>query len=222
MSKRSDIIDGSLAEQSTYGLVYTKKCGWIDLGHANPIDGAATLWSNLLAENGPSSAQPEHYVVHYGQSMGVKYPMLGHGKVGVEYRYEVRKGLTLEQKKSVGLAIFLNVSNEFETMQGNWLFKHVTDSSFSGEDLVSNLVGFYRAVHPGTPFVTMCEPVSKEIALMVWDKYGAVGSNKNRRPAPYLYPIPGSGLKGPVSTRLPFFLNTISPVSSGVLFKKLD
>jgi hypothetical protein len=222
MSKRNDIIDGSLAEHSKYGLVYTRKCGWIDLGHANPRGGAERLWNNLRSEIGPPSAQPGYYVITYGQSMGFKHKWVGSVKMGVEYRYKVRKGISLDQKKSVGLAIFLNVSTEFETMQGNWLFQHVTDSSFSCEDLVSNLVGFYRAVDPGTPFVRMCEPVSKEIALMVWDKYGAVGSNKNRLPAPYLYPIPGSGLLGPISTRLPSFFNTIRPASSATLFQKLD
>jgi hypothetical protein len=36
MTNRSDIIDGSGAIGRKYGLIYTKKCGWIDLGHANP------------------------------------------------------------------------------------------------------------------------------------------------------------------------------------------
>jgi hypothetical protein len=35
MSERKDIIDGKLAKGRKYGLIYTKKCGWIDLGHAN-------------------------------------------------------------------------------------------------------------------------------------------------------------------------------------------
>ncbi len=36
MTSRMDIIDGAQASGRKYGLIYTKKCGWIDLGHANP------------------------------------------------------------------------------------------------------------------------------------------------------------------------------------------
>lgn len=35
MSHRKDIIDGKGAESRNYGLVCTRECGWIDLGHAS-------------------------------------------------------------------------------------------------------------------------------------------------------------------------------------------
>lgn len=38
MSTRKDILDGSKAESSAYGLVYTELSGWIDLGHAQGTD----------------------------------------------------------------------------------------------------------------------------------------------------------------------------------------
>jgi hypothetical protein len=50
MSERKDIIDGKLAKGRKYGLIYTKKCGWIDLGHANPAGGASVLWANMINE----------------------------------------------------------------------------------------------------------------------------------------------------------------------------
>lgn len=34
MSTRNDITDGLFATTSKHGLIYTKKLGWIDLGHA--------------------------------------------------------------------------------------------------------------------------------------------------------------------------------------------
>lgn len=41
MTTRADIIDGKDAQLPDgsirkYGLIYTQKCGWVDLGHANP------------------------------------------------------------------------------------------------------------------------------------------------------------------------------------------
>ena len=49
MTSRSDIIDSAQAVGRKYGLIYTKKCGWIDLGHANPDgpDGAKNLWKRI-------------------------------------------------------------------------------------------------------------------------------------------------------------------------------
>ncbi len=39
---------------------------------------------------------------------------------------------------------------------------HMTDNGFSVGGLVSNLVGFYRALYPAIDFIRICEPVSKE------------------------------------------------------------
>lgn len=38
MSIRSEIIDGSRASGSNYGLIYTEVLGWVDLGHAQGTD----------------------------------------------------------------------------------------------------------------------------------------------------------------------------------------
>lgn len=52
MTKRSDIIDASEAygpdgRIRKYGLIYTERCGWVDLGHASP-ESAQGLWSQRL------------------------------------------------------------------------------------------------------------------------------------------------------------------------------
>jgi hypothetical protein len=91
------------------------------------------------------------------------------------------------------LAIFFAVSKEFESLQENWFWSNVTDSGYSAEDLVSNLVGFYRTVDPGTDYIGLCEPVGKDVALGVWDKYGAVGINNNYSFAPLS--LSNSGIK---------------------------
>ena len=126
----------------------------------------------------------------------------------------------MADKKSIALTIFIDVSKEFETMQGNWLFSKFTNSSFSAEDLVSNLIGFYRAVEPNKEYISICEPVSKNIALAIWDKYGAVGDNKNTTTIPYIYPLPSSSSSTPLRTPLPLFFNSITPVKQGVLFSE--
>lgn len=221
VSKRGDIIDGKLASGRKYGLIYTKKCGWIDLGHANPAGGASDLWARVRNETGndpfdkPGDA-PDAFVVMYDQQMGSRS-----FKVGRYKRFRITRGLTLQQKKAVALTIFLDVSKTFEAWQNNWFWSAFTNSGFSAEDLVSDLVGFYRAVDPATDYLGLCEPVEKDVALQVWDKYGPVGSNKNFSFAPYLYPVPGSNLAGPMSVPLPAFLNTITPAAPGSAFREL-
>jgi len=136
MTKRSDIVDGSNAIGSKYGLIYTKKCGWIDLGHANP-EGANSLWQQVLKEKDSGGAKPGYFRVSYKQMMGRKDLF----KIGILKKYDVKKGLDDNQKKSVALSIFLDVSHAFEGLQSNWLFRQATNSGYSAEDLVSNLIG---------------------------------------------------------------------------------
>ena len=47
MSIRSEIIDGNLAQRSSYGLIYTELLGWVDLGHAQSTD-IRNLWAQML------------------------------------------------------------------------------------------------------------------------------------------------------------------------------
>lgn len=51
MSKRNDITDGIFATTKHYGLIYTEKLGWIDLGHAQGDD-ARRLKRKLEQEQG--------------------------------------------------------------------------------------------------------------------------------------------------------------------------
>lgn len=216
MTTRNDIIDGTQSATRKYGLIYTKKCGWLDLGHANP-EGANKLWNDINSEKSQTriGARDGFFDISYSQGMGNKYI-----KAVTRKKYAIKKGLSLKDKKSVALAIFLDVSKTFEAMQGNWLFKHFTNSSFSAEDLVSNLIGFYRAVEPNVNYIRLCEPVTKDIALGIWDKFGAVGANKNIRTIPFIYPLPDQPNAGPMSAMLPSYLNTIIPAKQGILFNE--
>ncbi len=219
MSKRSDIIEGIKASSSAKGLVYTCLAGWIDLGHARP-NGARYLCNLISDEIGDTSKDGKGFKTTYSQSMK-KYGF--HKTVSTDYYIE--KGLSKRQKESVALAIYLEVSMYFDAVQGSYPYKIFTDSGYSAEDLISNIVGFYRALNPHIDYISRLRPVSQKEALRIWDTYGSVGSNKNRFTGPYLYPCrecqEGVGF-GPVCGLLPPWLTTIVPASKGTIFRDWD
>jgi hypothetical protein len=63
------------------------------------------------------------YKVMYKQDMGNKYI-----KTDITRSYLVKYGLTLEQKKSVALSIFMEVSKLFEDHQDSFPWSLITDS----------------------------------------------------------------------------------------------
>ncbi len=119
----------------------------------------------------------------------------------------------------------LDVSHAFEGLQASWLFRQITNSGYSAEDLVSNLISLYRAIYPDKDFISICRPVSQEIALYMWDKYGEVGLQKNHSTIPYIYPIPKElkieSVGMPMCMALPKELNTIEAAPQGILFKEI-
>jgi hypothetical protein len=217
MSKFADILDGKTpnVDNVRSGLVYTCSCGWIDLGHARP-DNAGRLWQKIKNETGEGRLGGMWYRVDFTESMG-RWGL----RASESRSFAVRRGLSHRDKESVALGIFFDVSHRFEKMQASWPWRLATDSGYSAEDLVSNLVGFYRAVRPGIPYLSSCNPVSKQAAQGIWKKYGAVGTLKNPFAGPFLFPCaeceasPG----GPVSAKLPEFLSLIDPAPEGERYK---
>lgn len=211
MSKRKDILDGRQVKNlmKNYGLIYTCNCGWVDLGHLTPtnsrlIIGATNLWKQISNEgkavlksecrrqiftpaecaNDPEYKFPDgktgYKVRHRQDHAGII------GKPGREGIYIVKHGLSLEQKKSVALAIFMAVSIRFENLQSN--FSLFTDSGYSQDDLISNFIGFYIGINvvQRLPILQKCHPVSDKAAYAIWDRDGAVGKNKNNNWTPKL------------------------------------
>lgn len=216
MSKRDDILDGTDTKNlfKKFGLIYTCRGGWIDLGHLNPSNprieiGAENLWRQLLSE-GTALTDPRcearshgiglHQLAHrllrpekcnvdsrYKFDDGRTGFVIRHrqdhagypGKPGREGRYVVKHGLSFEQKKQVALAIFMEVSLRFESFQQ--VLSPVTDSGYSQEDLVSNLIGFYIGIGEIEKLAALqlCHPTSDKTAYKIWDSEGAVGKNKN-------------------------------------------
>ena len=198
MSTREDVEKGL--------LVYSCRGGWIDKNHAlktttRQFVGANNLWKQIVDETGTKSQFPGEngFKVTYIQDATQFH-------VGVTKSYCVKYGLSSSIKESVALAIFQEVSMEFESMQG-WAVW--SDSSFSVEDLVSNMIGFYRAVRPGPDYVALCQPVSKEASLKIWDTKGAVGSHKNKKFEPVFFDCDECTAKGP----FPIELQKITPAT---------
>jgi hypothetical protein len=208
MSTRRDVENGR--------LVYTCNCGWVDTGHADPTSrrpnvGAASLWDQVKNERGGLSRLGGGFKVTYAQDMR-RWGL----SAGVTRSYYVRQGLTLERKEAAALAIFMEVSYGFEDLQGSFPYNLTSsaDSSFSEEDLVSDLIGFYIAVRPGTRYLDLCQRVSVQSSLHVWDTYGSVGSNKNRTFQPVFHPC--DDCRG---QQFPAQLQAIRPAQKGGDFR---
>jgi hypothetical protein len=157
-------------------LIYTCNCGWVDTGHANPTSrsfgtGAQSLWDQITTQNGSSSKAEDGFKVTYRQSMSGTIPVVGIRLTdGVGGDFFVARNLSRGEQESVALGIFLHVSYEFEKLQGSYLIPRVSSSSFSVEDIVSNVLGFYQVVR-GTNWRNECSVVSKKAALQVFDTY---------------------------------------------------
>jgi hypothetical protein len=220
LSKRSDIPER---------LIYTCRCGWIDKGHLDsttyhPFIGARALWEQMLQEKGDLQKNGfKGFPVLFKEQealpvkiFGQRMRLLPHGP---ERLYIVRRGLNRREKQQVALAIFIEVSYAFEDMQGSFPENLATDSGFSEEDLVSDLIGFYLTVRPDLDWESLCVPVSEKASLAVWDANGPVGKHKNRTFNPNYYPCAECKNKLP---GLPSEFKAIIPAEKGEFFREFD
>ncbi|BFI45141.1 hypothetical protein YKD1_15600 [Yersinia pseudotuberculosis] len=212
MSGRNEIIDGHLARISTHGLVYTEVLGWIDLGHAQGDDIRNILRQMSAGESSNSKRNlGDYYDVKYSQGMlGMKRKV----SISRMIKWRIKRGRHLHERYSIALAMMMRVARQFESMQASFPFNLVTDSGFSGEDLVSDLLGFYRVFSIPSPFEIL-RPVSKEEALKRWDYYGPIGSYKNESFLPLLFPDPEKFRNSkPCLGYLPSFMQTVIPYNN--------
>ena len=115
------------------------------------------------------------------------------------------------------LAIFKEVSLGFEDVQAS--LSAFTDSGFSEEDLVSNLLGFYVAVLGNVDWRNHCKPVSAEASRVVWDTLGPVGSRKNRQFVPKLHACEECKTKHHITQpHFPPIFSSIRPAQQGADF----
>ena len=207
------------------GIIYTCHCGWFDRGHAfvSPSKrahvGPFQLWNSLLKEDGPPQVigrtPMPGFVVTYRQDAAKK--IAGMTLLpGVERQYIVRKGLSNVQKQGVALAMVMDLSIQFETLQNSWVARTLTksDSGFSEEDLVSNIIGLYATIFPAIDVDALCKPVSVAASQAVWKAFGSVGGNKNKTFRPIFHAC--SECTDP--PRFPAQFQVIRPAVKGVDF----
>jgi hypothetical protein len=207
------------------GIIYTCNCGWFDRGHAFTAPskrssvGPFRLWNSLLKEDGPphviGRVPIPAFVVTYRQDAVKKLGGMAFFP-GEERTYVVRKGLSNVRKQGVALAILMEVSIAFESLQASLVSRALTgsDSGFSEEDLVSNIIGLYATIFPMIDVDSLCKPVSVAASQAVWKAYGAVGKNKNKRFKPIFHPC--SECKDP--PRFPPQFQVIQPAVKGIDF----
>lgn len=205
-------------EYLNYGLVYTDNLGWIDLGHANP-EGALSLWRQI---RNPRHIQGDFFRVNYTQSMSKRLVSKARLTTSVTKSFLVKRGLHLDQLMGIAYAIFLDTSYAFETLQHRFPYNIVTDSGYSAEDLISNVLGFHSAIFD-VNYIKCLEVRDAEYALKIWDHYGPVGSHKNTELKPIIFPDPEDTTIShePYKIPLPHFLSRIRPVSDKKLVKEL-
>jgi len=220
-------------------MSYTRRCGFVDWGHAIP-EGAKELKKQMDAESLKVVYIEDRelntipitldglpaFVVGFGEMMGRK-----NFKVGIYSHYVVRKGLTPGEKESAALGIFHDTSIEFETFQGSPMFTWKSHSSFSGEDLPSNEIGFYAAYRgwdDDTYIRQICGEVSVDESKRIWDAYlppRGIEDEKNYGFRPLPLPEPDittiEGVKGPEDVTWPAELRTIAPAPHGSTWVKV-
>lgn len=135
------IIDGTHS--------YSCNCGWIDWGHASPGT-AKSILKGVYVD--PMPVNSNYKVLRVSMTAG-NIPFIG--GLGVTRYAVVRTSQSLPDKDRIALGIFMDLSEQFETWQGSSIpslfSRRLRHSSFSEEDLASNLIGFYLALHLTQP-----------------------------------------------------------------------
>ncbi len=199
--------------------VYGKRTGWIDFSHVFPYGSevkkwtAINLWQQFETEDGSSNpdfwqrgmifrnicdsrftdlSPKKYFAVSYEQAMGV----YGQNFASTYRTYVVKKGLSRHLKEQVAYSIFMDVSYAFERQQGMIPYSigiGNAASSFSTEDLPSNVLGFFAATRGGAKDKYDVWKYIKENAELVpaseAKKLMKKGfkKDKNKKPQPILY-----------------------------------
>ncbi|TQM90393.1 hypothetical protein [Roseinatronobacter monicus] len=154
------------------------------------------------------------------------------GRPGREGIFLIKHGLTQTRARAVALSIFMDVSHRFERFQSSIPPRWMTDSGYSQEDLVSNLIGFYigLGILSKSEAIAACHPVGQATAEDIWRRQGAVGSHKNYSFKPQLQATAVDDTTALMcrddcagqARRLPAVFQTITPAPEGVDFLRLS
>ena len=174
---RSGVSDGRYS--------FSNNCGWIDWSHAQPhlasplidrvraaSDALRTAGTNPPAETGDMTTP----------TMTSTVPHVGLVLSSASLSVRLLRPLSDTEILEVALSLFKKLSVVFETQQ-QWT-DLIGSSSFSQEDLPSNLIGFYMAAHglSQSDIGTMCEEASVDEALTEFDRDNDFERNRSFAP----------------------------------------
>jgi hypothetical protein len=139
---------------------YSTNCGWIDWSHADTgmtsrLIASVRAASASMAASGSSSPERVN-----APQMTARVPYLGTLLSGVTPIGHIKRPLSADEVLSVSLRMFMLQSMGFEALQ-SWT-DSIGESSFSEEDLPSNLIAFYMAARS-------FDRAHVETACDVWD-----------------------------------------------------
>jgi hypothetical protein len=161
--------DESGINESPPRYSFSTNCAWIDWGHANPgmtnrLINAVQEASDRMAATG--STVPERVFAPRMESSGG--PIFLSGVTPVVH---IKQVLTTDEVLQVALRIFMLQSLGFEALQ-NWT-DAIGSSSFSEEDLSSNLIAFYMGARsfPRSTIETICDVWSSARSLSKFNGY---------------------------------------------------
>lgn len=206
-----------------HGMIYTCNCGWIDAEHIEPDYVRDVILKPIFSDQ-PDFAQNGDLGtrVKLGRAIEIWGPIKA---IDVNLDYFVKAGLSTAQKEQAALALFKDFQNKIETQQGTGLTGVETEyvggaTSFSEEDLVSDLVGFYDGLRR-TDWHDLCKPVSVDESKKIFNRDGIgmitrhLGKNMTFNP---VYHQCGEC----TSRNFPAQYQTIADVEKGDLFRDFD
>lgn len=199
-------------------ILFSRNYGWVDYTHAftntkrdDPYIGVESLWDQLKNEPKKEQIYLGYYSVNYKQD--VKIAGIS---IGIERQYLVKPGLSLEERKSVALSIFQDVSMRFEALQG---LHPTSGSSFEPADLPSNMISFYRTVEGYTEsqLSKILDFVEPSQAIEVYNAYPGTFTDKKYKN----YSFSPKRFESKYTSEnfgIPSELNTIKPMNIGTMW----
>ena len=151
---------------------YSNNCGWIDWSHADPslsldIIARVRAASDALraAAGGGAAASGELTT----EAMTSRVPRVGTVLSSARVTVRLLRPLSVDEILAVSLSLFKRISMAFETQQ-EWT-DLIGSSSFSQEDLPSNLIAFYMAAmsYSRDDIGQFCDQTGVDEALVEYD-----------------------------------------------------
>ena len=200
-------------------LSYTCRAGWIDWVHAGTmamplrraiVDGTTSSGVNVTLDGKPARFV-EYHMEQGGRLVGLFSRATNH--------YVVRTDITAPAKEAAALGVFLHTSHAFERLQGSFPWAQISrrsrDSSYSGEDLISNVVGFFAVMRGYTQdrMRDLLDEQSVEECYRIWDaQFGRNGSFHPRNTTVQPVYFEGASCR---DTSLPSMLTSTAPAEMG-------